>query len=229
MVETKRKVGIVSCSGEEIPEGTVSRNAVRRVLEHLRPGRTVTICLPLFLAGSEEERDFARKHPTITVDGCAKLCAKRGTERHSGPVGVSLVVTDVLGVPAAGCVRSGRGAGEADAAAAWVVADHIAAAVDTLLDGPGQEGDMASAAADQGCACTRPLPGRTVTVAGQAVAVDGLDLIFGQLAEEGVPGDDSAADAVLERVKIYHGVPKNLENEFRCALLGAYQEYRRKK
>ncbi len=48
-----KKVGIISCSGEAIPEGTISRLATRRVLESLRPGITVTICLPLFLAGEE--------------------------------------------------------------------------------------------------------------------------------------------------------------------------------
>ena len=45
------KVGIISCSGEEIPAGTISRLATRRVLELLRPQSTVTLCLPLFLAG----------------------------------------------------------------------------------------------------------------------------------------------------------------------------------
>ena len=44
------KVGIISCSGEAIPEGTISRLATRRVLELLRPDATVTLCLPLFLA-----------------------------------------------------------------------------------------------------------------------------------------------------------------------------------
>ena len=85
MAEAFSKVGIISCSGEEIPEGTVARQAVRRVLEALRPQQTVTLCLPLFLAGEEGERRFAREHPTITVDGCSKLCAKRGTEKYSGP------------------------------------------------------------------------------------------------------------------------------------------------
>ena len=33
------KVGIISCSGEAIPEGTISRLATRRVLELLRPER----------------------------------------------------------------------------------------------------------------------------------------------------------------------------------------------
>ncbi|WP_342455600.1 hypothetical protein [Caloramator sp. Dgby_cultured_2] len=54
MKETK--VGIVSCSGEECLGGTISRLATRKVLEKLRMGETVTICLPLFIAGGEEER-----------------------------------------------------------------------------------------------------------------------------------------------------------------------------
>jgi len=92
----KWKVGVVSCSGEEIPEGTISRIATRLVLEKLRPDETVTICLPLFLAGGEGERTFARLFPTITVDGCEKKCAKIGTEKYSGKPFASLVVTDVL-------------------------------------------------------------------------------------------------------------------------------------
>ena len=76
----KKKVGIIACSGEEIPEGTVTRLAALKVLESLRPQQTVRICLPLFLAGGEGDRAFARFHPTITVDGCEKRCAARGTE-----------------------------------------------------------------------------------------------------------------------------------------------------
>jgi hypothetical protein len=63
------KVGIIACSGEEIPAGTLSRLATRRVLEVLPPQTTVTLCLPLVLAGEEQEQRFARQHPTITVDG----------------------------------------------------------------------------------------------------------------------------------------------------------------
>ena len=49
----QKKVGIVACSGEELAEGTVTRLAALKVLEQLRPVDTVTICLPLFLAGGE--------------------------------------------------------------------------------------------------------------------------------------------------------------------------------
>ncbi|MDH4221593.1 MAG: hypothetical protein OEV19_02510, partial [Candidatus Bathyarchaeota archaeon] len=65
MAIIKDKVGIVSCSGEDLPEGTISRIATRIVMEKLRPADTVTICLPLFLAGSQDERAFARVFPTI--------------------------------------------------------------------------------------------------------------------------------------------------------------------
>jgi uncharacterized metal-binding protein len=135
------KVGIISCSGEEIPEGTISRSAVRRVLESLRPHDTVTLCLPLFLAGNEGERNFARNHPTITIDGCEKRCARWGTEKHGGPVARSLVVSDILGPGPAACSRSLRGRTDADERAVETVADRIAAEIDALLGGGAQPED----------------------------------------------------------------------------------------
>src|SRR5512143_1172091 len=92
----KAKVGIVACSGEELPEGTVTRLAALRVLHELRPHETVTICLPLFLAGGENDRTFARVHPTITLDGCELRCAARATEMYSAKPAVSLVVNDFV-------------------------------------------------------------------------------------------------------------------------------------
>ncbi len=52
----QRKAGIVACSGEELAEGTVARLAALKVLHELRPANTVTICLPLFLAGGEGDQ-----------------------------------------------------------------------------------------------------------------------------------------------------------------------------
>src|SRR5512135_2276277 len=91
----KKKVGIIACSGEELPEGTVTRQAALKVLEQLRPSVTVTICLPLFLAGGEGDRAFARFYPTIAIDGCEKRCAARGTEMYSARPAASIVVNDV--------------------------------------------------------------------------------------------------------------------------------------
>ena len=92
----KKKVGIVSCSGEELPEGTVTRLAALKVLEQLRPNDTVTICLPLFLAGGEGDRAFAKFYPTIAVDGCELRCAARATEMYSSKPAASIMVRDVI-------------------------------------------------------------------------------------------------------------------------------------
>ena len=126
-------VGVVSCSGEGLPEGTTSRVACRKVLEDLRPGKSVTICLPLFISGGEEERKFATTNPTITIDGCEKRCAAKATEKLSGKPAKSLVVTEILekrGLPRPTNVRR---LGQADKAAAQVVAEEIARAIDEIL------------------------------------------------------------------------------------------------
>ena len=91
------KIGVVSCSGEDCLGGTISRLATRKMIDEIHPDKTVTICLPLFLAGGEQERSFANAYPTITVDGCAKCCAKRATEKYSGKVSDALIVSDVIG------------------------------------------------------------------------------------------------------------------------------------
>lgn len=91
------KVGVITCGGEECLGGTISRLATRQVLEELKMISTVTLCLPLYLAGGEEERNFAKVFPTIAVDGCDKLCAKRSTEKYSGKVTGYVDVSRIIG------------------------------------------------------------------------------------------------------------------------------------
>jgi uncharacterized metal-binding protein len=218
------KVGIVSCSGEAIPEGTISRLATRRVLELLRPDKTVTICLPLFLAGNEGERNFAKTHPTITVDGCPKQCARWGTEQNSGPVSGILVVSEVLGTAAGGCSRSLLGALQPDKEAVWTVAEHIAAEVDRILaeTAPVSSGELKDGTE---CACSVPVPGGKVMIQGATVTIPGLQLIFQQCLGRSIPADDRGSMAVLEAVKIYHRILPEEEPEYSIALLKAYGEF----
>ena len=91
------KIGVLSCSGEECLGGTISRLAIRKVLEEFQMIHTVTLCLPLYLAGGEEERNFAKVFPTISVDGCDKLCAKRSTEKYSGKINGFIDVSKIIG------------------------------------------------------------------------------------------------------------------------------------
>lgn len=95
------KIGVISCSGEECAGGTISRLAVRKMMEELRPGQVSTLCLPLFIAGDGGERAFAQNYPTIAVDGCAKCCAKRAIEKYSNQVAGSVDVAQIIGEEAA--------------------------------------------------------------------------------------------------------------------------------
>ena len=226
MGEVFSKVGIISCSGEEIPEGTVARQAVCRVLEALRPQQTVTLCLPLFLAGEEGERRFAREHPTITVDGCSKLCAKRGTEKYSGKVSTSLVVSDILGDRAKGCHRSTRNADKSDEEAVWLVAERVAAEVDALAGSAAHvEPSSASAADGDCCACSKPSQDGTLNIMGKSVTINGLPLIFSHLRKKGLQPGNSCADTLLQNVKIYHSIEPNQEDAYKDSLAAAYQAY----
>lgn len=129
----QRKVGIVACSGEEMPEGLVTRLAALKVLEDLRPAETATICLPLFLAGGEGDRAFARFYPTIAVDGCEKRCAARATELYSNKPAASFVVADFAaehGLPQAHGLRR---LDEGGRQLAGALAEALAGTVDELM------------------------------------------------------------------------------------------------
>jgi len=128
------KVGIVSCSGEAIPGGTLSRIACRKVLDELRPGKAVTICLPLFIAGGSEERKFATDYPTITVDGCEKQCARKSTEKLSGKPARALLVPEILKKHGLEAPTSLRHLRPEEKAAAQVVAEELARTVDEVLN-----------------------------------------------------------------------------------------------
>jgi len=89
------QIGVLSCSGEECLGGTLARMATRMVMEE-NPDKVVTLCLPLYIAGGEEERSFARDYPVISVDGCSEYCAKRATIKFSGKVQDTLNITDII-------------------------------------------------------------------------------------------------------------------------------------
>jgi uncharacterized metal-binding protein len=134
MIEAEeKKVGIISCSGEKCVEGTISRIATRLVLAKLRPNETVTICLPLFLAGGKEEREFARDYPTITVDGCDKTCAKLATKRYSGKPASSIVITDLMKNWQCANLNSRRELNDETLNVTRKVADRIVEEVDEVL------------------------------------------------------------------------------------------------
>jgi len=126
-----KKVGIVSCSGEDLPEGTISRLATLEVLLKKKPFDTTTICLPLFIAGGEGDRLFAKNNPTITVDGCEKMCAKKATEKYSGKVAYSINVRNFINNDVK--IRNKRNLNSKEKEIVNNVADAISNKVDDIL------------------------------------------------------------------------------------------------
>ena len=224
MAKEPIKVGIICCAGEEIPEGTISRLAVRRVLERLRPGQTVSICLPLFLAGNEGEREFARNFPTITIDGCDKRCAQWGTEKYSGPVSAAFVVTEMLkDAPPLSGARSGRDLTEADLAAVDLVAQRLAEALDQAAR-THTGSQPAAAGASSVCGCAVGLPSGAIQVNGKTVEIAGLPLIFQQCQEDCLAADSPDTPArLLAVVRVYHAVDDSEEQAYAAALVEAYR------
>jgi uncharacterized metal-binding protein len=242
----KKKVGIVACSGEEMAEGTITRLAALRVLEQMRPDDTVTICLPLFLAGGQGDRAFARFYPTIAVDGCNRRCAARATEQYSGKPAASIVVTEVitsgadLGVP--------RCLSEAGVGAAKDVAQVIASQVDELLaarggkrrgseevagaavDGPGSPEQELQEAVEATCSCGSGIPVLTMSVNGRRETLIAVPAIFDQLYEQGKrPKADSVADELLQTTRLYNPIPDSEISAYQAALLREFELYCRKK
>jgi uncharacterized metal-binding protein len=230
----KKKVGLIACSGEEIPEGTITRLAVRRVLESLRPEQTVTICLPLFLAGGEGDRAFARFHPTITVDGCPKRCAARGTEMYSGKPAVSIVVSDSA-CPNSAVLGSARRLSGAGRQAVSDVADQIARHVDHLLDlkwdrrsdGPlhGSPPEEESKPGQAVCSCGSGIPAQALRVAGREVTLIALPLIFAQFREAGKLPSDTTKAELMQAVRIYNLIPDEGESAYARAVTEEYAAF----
>jgi uncharacterized metal-binding protein len=237
----KKKVGIVACSGEELPEGTITRLAALQVLEQLRPADTVTICLPLFLAGGEGDRAFARFYPTIAVDGCELRCAARATEMYSGKPAASIVVTDLVTEKGLGKPQGSRKLNQAGLEAVELTAENIVDQVDQLLgkSWSRRTGEFVVNNLDiiplqevkppepfePACSCGSGIPVRKVMVDGRQVSFIALPLIFEQFYQAGKRPADGVALELLDTVKVYNPIPAGFEGIYAETLLREFASY----
>ena len=228
----RKKVGLISCSGEELPEGTVTRRAVRKVLETLRPDDTVTLCLPLFLAGGEGERSFARFYPTIAVDGCDKRCAAKATEIYSGKPAASVLVSDLMIERDIGTLRRLNDDGRE---LVDRTANRTAHLVDELL---GRQWDRRAGEfvgetpaveeaepVEATCSCGSGIPVQKVNVDGQVVTLIALPAILQQFREQGKAPGDGVTRELLDAVKVYNAVPAEQEASYMSMLEREYTAF----
>ena len=233
----QKKVGIVACSGEELAEGTVTRLAALKVLEQLRPADTVTICLPLFLAGGEGDRAFARFYPTIAIDGCDRRCAAKATEQHSGKPAASVVVTDIAGEGVElGTPRRLNGTGRQ---AVDAVAEAVAPLVDNLLGvkwgrrtgrAATEEPEAVPEAVEAACACGSGIPVLTMNVGDRRETLIAVPAIFDQFYQQGKRPDTSGVEAdLLEMARLYNTIDEAAAPGYRAALLREFEIHCQKK
>jgi uncharacterized metal-binding protein len=228
----QKKVGIVACSGEELAEGTVTRLAALKVLEQLRPHDTVTICLPLFLAGGEGDRAFARFYPTIALDGCDKRCAAKATEMYSGKPAASVLVTDLLTEHQIGTMRR---LNENGRELVNLTADRTAHLVDELL---GKQWDRRAGEVvgetpaveevepvEATCSCGSGIPVQKVNIDGQVVTLIALPAIFQQLREASEVPSAVTMRELLDQVKVYNAVPAEQEASYLNVLEREYAAF----
>ncbi len=220
----KKKVGLISCSGEELAEGTLSRDAVLRVLERLRPNETVTLCLPLFLAGDDKERAFARFYPTIAIDGCDKRCAGRATAKYSATPTASIVIPEFLAVHGLEAPHTRRRLDAAGERAAEALAEEIAGRVDEILSlqrEPAAEQTMAeSEAVTATCSCGSSVPVTRLNVGGEMVEVVALPTILEQCHTDG-----KSPDEMFALVRAYNRISPEKEDAYREAVVAEYAVY----
>jgi len=129
-----KKVLIIPCSGIGKPIGTVSRETTYEIVENLRKGRAETVCLALLTSQDKETIDKVKNNYCITLDGCARHCAKKNTEECGKIPDKSYMI---LKFAAANPDKKPQGLidiGDGGKALVDTISDTIAKDVDSLLE-----------------------------------------------------------------------------------------------
>ena len=131
---SNKKVLIIPCSGIGKPIGTVSRETTYEVIENLSKGKAETVCLALLTSQDKETMDKVKNNYVITLDGCAKHCAKKNTEQCGKIPDKNYMI---LKFAAANPDKKPQGIidiGKSGKALVGTIADTIVKDVDSLLE-----------------------------------------------------------------------------------------------
>jgi uncharacterized metal-binding protein len=128
---------IIPCSGIGKPFGSISRDAIFRVCDELRPGKADTLCLSLLVMGDKDAQSKVASNKCITVDGCPLACSGNNVKRSGGNIIVEFKVMDLLRENRGLKPRSVTYLDEDGEKLSKILADKIAAKVDELLEESG--------------------------------------------------------------------------------------------
>lgn len=76
----EKKIVVIPCSGIGKAYGEIGRQAVYELIEDLQRGDVATTCLARLMIDDPEAKALIHDNLVITVDGCAKDCARKNVE-----------------------------------------------------------------------------------------------------------------------------------------------------
>lgn len=131
-----KKVVIIPCSGIGKAYGEIGRQAVYEVVDS-KPESTMTACLARLMIDDAEAKEALKGNSIITVDGCAKDCARKNVESAGAQSDCSLRVIETFkghrDLKPEGILELG----EPGFTLAHILAEKIRAEVDHLLEREG--------------------------------------------------------------------------------------------
>lgn len=137
----QRKVFVIPCSGIGKPTASVGREAAYSVIEDRRPECADTICLGLLTLGDEEAVARVRESEVITIDGCAKDCARKNVEASGKTPSTSHRVHDYLKEHRDLKPETVLDIGEGGKKLVEIIAADIASDIDRVLEPDHNEGE----------------------------------------------------------------------------------------
>ncbi|MBP2634481.1 MAG: hypothetical protein H6Q72_388 [Firmicutes bacterium] len=97
MLMHPKPIGLIACCGSECLGGYISRAVAASIVHQQRAGQVATISLPRLLIGTASEKKFSLNHPTITIDGCTKACARKAVEKYCFKPIVGVNIGELIG------------------------------------------------------------------------------------------------------------------------------------
>ncbi len=92
----KRKIILLPCSGIGKAYGEMGRQAIYELIDNHGVEEVATTCLGRLMIEDPETKDMVKNNPVITVDGCAKDCARKNVEFTGKAVDGALRVIELF-------------------------------------------------------------------------------------------------------------------------------------
>jgi len=90
----KDKVAVIPCAGMDKALGSVARACAFKVVEKLRPGKTVLVCIPSLVAGVKRYSEMVKTYPSIPIDGCAERCATKIAVKNGARIKARILIPE---------------------------------------------------------------------------------------------------------------------------------------